>query len=187
MKSYKTMLAMLLAISAMVGCHKREVIESVNADSIQAVIEAPKDEAPQFHYMTSSISCQALGYNVSGQVRVCRDSVIWVSVSKFIELGRAKLTPDSIYVYAKVNNSYYGCPYGYLKSRFGVDVDYKSIQGMLVEKAQKPDGSQTIPIRSKELNTDVVVRFSNVAWPQVLSFPFAIPAGARKMSMSMFE
>ena len=37
------------------------------------------------------------GMSVNGQLRMANDSVMWLSITKIIELGRALATPDSVW------------------------------------------------------------------------------------------
>ena len=48
-------------------------------------------------------------YNVNAQLRMLNDSIIWLTVSKFIELARVYITPDSVKAYIKPTNDYIRC------------------------------------------------------------------------------
>ena len=47
------------------------------------------------------------GVAVSGALRMACDSVVWVSLSKVVEVGRLRLTPDSVVIHIKILNSYF--------------------------------------------------------------------------------
>ena len=179
---------MFVAASSLTSCHKRQEIEQADRAPIQDVIDqTTKDTVPWFHYMSATFSCEVSGISASGLARVSQDSLIWLSVSKLVEVGRAILTPDSVLVYAKINNSYYRCDYAYIKSRFGIDIDYARAQRLLVENASNTGSTVTVPIHAAGINTEAKIRFTKVDYPTSLAFPFSIPARAKRMTMSMFD
>lgn len=187
MKQFKILFLTLLSSILFVGCHKRDAVESLKGEAVQQVIDANvSDTVPQFHYMTATFTCEALGVKANGLLRMAADSIIWVSVSKVVDLGRAKFTPDSVWVYVPLRNMYYSCPYSYIKERFDVTVDFQMLQSMAVEKAEAGN-KFTIPVRTSILNEDVKFSIGKVGNPEQLSFPFSIPSGAKRMSMSMFD
>jgi len=85
-----------------------------------------------FKYYTANFSCEVEGIAVSGQIRIARDSMIWISVNKFIEVGRVVITPDSVKGFARVVNKYFTGSFADLKQRFGLDLDYASLQALLL-------------------------------------------------------
>ena len=44
----------------------------------------------------ANFSCSVQGITVNGQIRMAKDSVVWLSINKIVELGRAKLTPNRV-------------------------------------------------------------------------------------------
>ena len=75
---------------------------------------------------------EGLNMTLNGQVRIKHDSVIWLTLSKVVEIGRAKLTPDSIHVIIKVQNKYYQGSYADFAKNTGININYECIQSLLL-------------------------------------------------------
>lgn len=69
---------------------------------------------------------------VSGQVRIKKDKVIWVSISKIIELARVKMTTDSVYASVKVKNQAFQGTYTQFQKEFGIAINYDIMQALLI-------------------------------------------------------
>ena len=67
-------------------------------------------------------------------IRMRKDSVIWISVNPAlgIEVVRALITPDSVFVIDKIHKDYYALGLNYVKTNFGVDLNFKMIQSALL-------------------------------------------------------
>ncbi len=96
---------------------------TVKLDTIQNII---------FHTYSANFSCEVNGMNVNGQIRIVHDSAIWISFSKIIELGRAVITPTRVKGYAKIVNKYFDGDYATLSKQWGIDVDYATLEAILV-------------------------------------------------------
>lgn len=92
---------------------------------------APATEKKDWYNMSRSFKCEAEGITVDGLVRMQKDSVIWINLTKMIEVGRIRLTPDSVQAYIKLNNKYVNCTYADLR-RWGMDLDYPMVQTLLL-------------------------------------------------------
>ncbi len=132
-------------------------------------------------YLSSSFSCTVRDISASGLVRIQRDSVIWVTASKIIELGRAILTRDSVFGYVRLNNSYVAASYDDVSRWMGRNLNYYTVQDLLAEHLQNGE-----PISMKVMGYAVNVKFKHTEQPSRLTFPFEIPATAQKMDMTYF-
>ena len=54
--------------------------------------------------ITLLIGEEPLKIGLGGQIRVQKDRIIWASCTKFLELGRIRITPDSLLLYNKFGN-----------------------------------------------------------------------------------
>jgi hypothetical protein len=79
----------------------------------------------------ANFSCTVNGITVSGQIRIAKDSIVWVSVNKVIEVGRAKLTPARAQGYVKLIGKQYDGDYEGLKKRWNIDADYATLEALL--------------------------------------------------------
>lgn len=105
---------------------------------IAQLIEQIQKKQPQF--TSANVSKMSLALNMSNRevnvnatCKIQKDSAIHLSIQPFmgIELFKAELTPDSLWVFDKMNKRYYAVDYGFFSKRFGVDVDFYSLQSLL--------------------------------------------------------
>jgi hypothetical protein len=132
---------------AMVSCKaKKQVI--VNRAAPVNVLKAPDDKlarlnairASQVHFNTFSGKAKAK-LDISGSsndvtlnIRIRRDQKIWVSVTAIagIEVARAQITPDSIMVINRLQAVYLRQPFAYVTQFAGEQVNYKTLEALLV-------------------------------------------------------
>lgn len=98
----------------------------------------------QYNTLTAHFGCAVQSWQLSGQIRIQRDSAIWISVNKLIELGRVLITTDSVKMYLKVNNSYLTASFDDLRQMLGIDLDYATVQSLMVgdiPPAMAPSGA----------------------------------------------
>lgn len=70
-----------------------------------------------------------------GSVRIQRDSIIWLSISKLgIEGMRVKLTPDSVVFIDRLHRKYMETDYSYLNARFNLELDFFLVQSILTNR-----------------------------------------------------
>jgi len=133
----------------------RTITKSIptTTNAISQVIEQVQKIQPQFK--TANINKMSLALemgerkiNVSATCKIKEDSAIFVSIQPFlgIELFKAELTPDSMRVFDKMNHRYYVVDYGYFNKRFGVNVNFYSLQSLLT--------AQFFCVGKKEIQVD---------------------------------
>jgi hypothetical protein len=93
----------------------------------------PKFETANVSKMSMELNVNDRNFNVSATCKIKKDSAIYLSVQPFfgIEVFKAELTPDSMKVIDKMNRRYFVVDYHFFKQRFGVDVDFYSLQGLI--------------------------------------------------------
>ena len=93
----------------------------------------PKFETANVSKMAMELNVNDRNFNVSATCKIKKDSAIYLSVQPFfgIEVFKAELTPDSMKVIDKMNRRYFVVDYHFFKQRFGVDVDFYSLQGLI--------------------------------------------------------
>ncbi len=47
---------------------------------------------------------ESMRISLGGQIRVKKDSILWFSCTKLLELGRMRITPDSLLFYSRISN-----------------------------------------------------------------------------------
>ncbi len=69
----------------------------------------------------------------TASIKMQKDKVVWMSVKKFgFELGRAKITTDSIYILDRINNQYAVEPISYIEDKFQMPADLGMLQQILL-------------------------------------------------------
>ena len=69
----------------------------------------------------------------SGQIRIKKDSIIWISISKFsIEGARILITQDSIFVINRMDNNYFKSDFNYINRFINSTVDFDMLQAFIV-------------------------------------------------------
>ncbi|NBO24307.1 MAG: DUF4292 domain-containing protein [Chlamydiae bacterium] len=144
---------MLEIVSCKQGSQLTKITTSSRIDSIKAdtnkVVKANKDdqieylflemEKNKFHFNT--LVCKAtvdaktpkLSTGFSANIRIKRDSAIWVSISPAlgIEVMRAVLTKDSVKFVDRINKRYYIGDYRYINKLLETEIDYELIEALL--------------------------------------------------------
>lgn len=163
-----TAVATALLALAMAGCRiQREAAHGTSATPVDPA--NPPAYTPK--YYTTNFTCTTQGVTANGQMRLQPDSVLWANATKIIELGRARLTRDSVVVYVKMTNSCFRGTYIDLYHRFG----YRTSFDEVVKMATADDAEQQIAALIKAMNLDATVKME--PWKQVasLTFPLSIP------------
>ena len=70
--------------------------------------------------------------NVSAFFVNRRDSVIYITVNKIIELARVVITPDSVKFINNLENTYYSGDYSFISKMIGFNVRFDMLQAILV-------------------------------------------------------
>ncbi len=74
-----------------------------------------------------------LSIGATADIRLRRDSVLWVAVRKLgFEVGRMLVTPDSVYVIDRINNEYLVKDLSYFTDRYQVPADFQVLQSLVL-------------------------------------------------------
>ncbi len=89
---------------------------------------------------------------VTANVRIKRDSIIWMNFKKFgITGARMQIRPDSIYVVYPFENYYEKKTVEKFSDLYGIDLEFEKIQTFLVGNALEPDPGS---VRVKRIGDD---------------------------------
>jgi hypothetical protein len=143
---------MLALLSACKTTKTIAVKEFKTTNPVARVIEQVQKNQP--HFITANVSKMSLELNmnerrvnVSASCKIRKDSAIFVSFQVFgFEVFKAELMTDSMKVFDKMNRRYFVTDYSYFSKRFGVDVNYYSLQSLL--------GAQFFCVGKKEIQPD---------------------------------
>lgn len=121
--------------------------------------------------LTNNFTCTTQGVTVNGQLRVKEDSVIWASATKIVELGRARLTQDSVVIYAKVVNRCFRGTYADIYRRFHYRTTFAEVYKMLTA----PDAETQIVALLQGFKVDAKLKLGPWKEAEGLTFPFSVP------------
>lgn len=138
---YKILLVFVL-IGFFSSCKTTKTLPATDMQDAKNFREIVKKvQNAELHFRTANISKMSLAFemgdrkvNVNATCKISNDSLIHLSIQPFmgIEMFKAELTPDSIKVYDKMNNHYYFLDYSFFSTKFGLQVDFYSLQSLIV-------------------------------------------------------
>ena len=161
-------LIIILLVSSCKTTKLAQTSKNTSKKPIVQLIEQVKNAQPNF--ITANVSKMGMEvklndktFNVSVTCKIKKDSVIYFSVLPFmgIELYKAELKPEGLFVFDKTNRNYYKIDYSFFSKYFGVDVDFYSFQSLLFNqffcagsKEILPDSCQLINLPSNKFEID---------------------------------
>ncbi len=88
--------------------------------------------------------------SVSVSLRIEKDKVIWMSISKIISIGKLKITPKRVQFYNKLTNEYFDGDFALLSNFLGTEVNFNQIQNILLGQAIYKLDTKNFNIKAKE-------------------------------------
>jgi hypothetical protein len=178
----------LLLVSFLVSsCKTRKNNRSKNINTL--TVEQIYDSVYKFQYDYTTLyakcnvkfSDNQKKYALKGNLRIQKDSLIWISLSigLGIEAMRLECTKDSVFLIDKINKSFTKGKYDFLKKLFKIDVDYNSLESILTNQffiyptvadekldfskqfSLKNDSNQIIAYRKTDESVENLLRFNN--------------------------
>ncbi|MBD2713925.1 DUF4292 domain-containing protein [Microvirga sp. STR05] len=143
-------LSLLLAIILLGSCTRKAVPTKSGAATKRPVPEAVRATNVEFRFLSAKGKAQ-FDYQGNQQaaninVRIRKDSVIWISASLIgLEGVRAYITRDSVQVLDKLHREYYAGDYAYLSKRLNVPVNFDMLQALLLGNYLPPLDPATEP------------------------------------------
>lgn len=132
----------LLILLFIVGCQKMTVRKFFHRSEISGENVLNEVKQREIAFKTFSFKYNAKvkiakeRYNISGHVKIIKDSIIWASVSPLlgIEMARVILKPDSMIFIDRMNATYYEGNYSFLKKLFFIEFDFFTFQSILTNQ-----------------------------------------------------
>ncbi|MBQ0016279.1 MAG: DUF4292 domain-containing protein [Bacteroidales bacterium] len=178
-------LIFLLAVITLVGCrHTRNISDErpLAVPNADVSVAEPVFHCP-YQYLSAAFECKAGSMECNGLLRTECDSLIWVSVSKIIEIGRVVFTPDSITCYLKIYNRYFKGSYEDLFRITGYQTSFDELQQQISDAYTQQSSVIEIPIHSKQIDITLTVlpRHADRLSTRP-TFPLNIPRNAKVLS-----
>ena len=137
-----------------------------------------------FEWLTANLDIQAEGNGInfddlSGQMRMRKDSLIWLSINATlgIEVVRAKVSNDSVWVINRLEKTYLAEPLDSLAMQFGIPLNLPLLQTLLLDNNEgiPPVENQIVLLKTFVMdNMSAKIKYNNVKLNKSTSFPLKI-------------
>ncbi|MDA3944830.1 MAG: DUF4292 domain-containing protein [Bacteroidetes bacterium] len=135
------LLSILAGLLYMQSCKtKRSIIKKpLKEKGTDFLLDKMSESELNFDYFSARCAITMISDKKSksdfrGQLRIQKDSAIWLSLSPAlgIEVARLMITPDSIWFINRIDNNYFKGDYDFINSFFQTTVDYDILQALLI-------------------------------------------------------
>ncbi len=140
----KKIILILLVIVSLTSCKSKKNTTKNNANTmlISKVLTNYYDHSFKNKTIKASLKLKYEGEksipSVNASLRIEKDKVIWLSVSKFITVGKLKITPNSVQFYNNLDQSYFDGDFSILSNLLGTEVNFQQVQSILLGEAIYP-------------------------------------------------
>ena len=137
-----------------------------------------------FEWLTASMAIQAEGNgqsfnDLSGQLRMRKDSIVWLNVSAAMgmEVLRARISTDSVWIINRLEKSYLTEPLDSVSEQLGLPLSLSLVQTLLLDnnEGRPPVENQTVQLKTFVIgNLSAKVRYTNIKLDEKTTFPLKI-------------
>ena len=137
-----------------------------------------------FEWLTANLNIQTEGNGLSlgdltGQLRMKKDSLVWLNVTApmGVEVLRAKVSNDSIWILNRLDKSYLAEPLDAVSAQLGMPISLLWVQTLLLDNNEgiPPVEKQTVQLKAFAFgNTNVKIRYNNIRLDEATTFPLKI-------------
>ena len=137
-----------------------------------------------FEWLTTNMDIQAesngMEFNdLSGQLRMRRDSLVWFTVTATmgVEVLRAKVSNDSVWVLNRLEKTYLAEPLDTIIAQLGIPLSLPLLQTLLLDNNEgfPPVENQTVLLKTFVMgNLSAKVRYHNIKLEEKTTFPMKI-------------
>lgn len=141
-------------------------------------------QSQAFEWLTANLDIQAedngMAYDdLSGQIRMRKDSIVWLSVTATmgVEVLRAKVSNDSIWMLNRLEKTYLAEPLDTISAQLGIPLSLPWVQTLLLDNNEglPPVENQTVQLKTFVMgNLAAKVRYKNIKLDEKTSFPLKI-------------
>ena len=147
-----------------------------------------------FEWMTANLNLQAEGHgkqyeNLSGQLRIRRDSLVWLSVTKMgVEALRVKMSADSVWLINRMDKVYLAEPLEVISAQIGQPVSLPWVHSLLLDNKEglPPVENQTVLLQGPMLRGySAKIRYNNIRLDKETTFPLKITDNMDRISIKL--
>ena len=166
-----TKIAFLCLLLAATSCASRK----------KTVVPTP---ATSYEWLTSKVDIDVEGNSMAindltGQLRMRRDSLVWLSVTATmgVEVARIKVSTDSVWVVNKIDKTYLAEPLDSVAAWLNMPISLPRVQTLLLDNKEgvPPVENQTVLLKNFTFGRYAAkLKYSKVQLDQETSFPLKI-------------
>ena len=164
-----------------IGCLGLLLVASSCASRKKTVVP-PQPQA--FEWMTANMDIQAEGNgmtfdDLSGQLRMRKDSLVWLSVTApmGVEVARVKVSTDSVWVINRLEKTYMAEPLADVAQHFGMPIGLPWIETLLLDNNEgvPPVENQIVLLKNLAFgNYSAKVKYNKIQLNEETTFPLKI-------------
>lgn len=163
-RRWRAAVAAVLVLLLAAGCHGSRKVVQTTPPEPPATVTVPA----HCEYTAINFTGAAQGMSVNGQLRVAKDSAMWLSMTKIVEVARALATRDSVWLRAPMLGFDTVTDYQTLSRKLHRRITYDDLQAIALD----PNAEERIVELARLLGFDASVRFTQRRRPESLTFPF---------------
>ena len=148
-----------------------------------------------FEWLTANLSIQAedndvLFDDLSGQLRMRKDSLVWLSVTATmgVEVMRAKVSSDSVWIVNRLEKTYLAEPLDTVSAQLGMPFSLPWIQTLLLDNNEglPPVENQTVQLKTFVMgNLSAKIRYNNIKLNEKTTFPLRITDKMERIKLKL--
>lgn len=139
MNRYLLFLTYIILFSVLVSCRATKElgfkkVKPMSVKKLQNNVESNYIDYDTFSAKISvKVATKEKQTSFKANLRVKRDSMIWISISPAlgVEVARIQLTPDSVKFLNRLQSEYFTGDYAFLRKNFYLDIDFYSLQAII--------------------------------------------------------
>lgn len=134
---YLIILLMVAVVVSSCSTSRKAIREPLKEQGTEYLFKNLKDNELNYHCFSAHFDANFIQNKkstpISGQIRIQRDSIIWISVSPMmgIEMVRLLVTNDSIKYINRIDNTYFIGPFSYFNHLINSTLDFDMLQSFL--------------------------------------------------------
>lgn len=159
-------------------------MEKPQAEPEAEIAQEQTSQCPH-QYMTRTYSCTALGYSANGLIRIECGKTLWMNINKGLELGRIKMTADSVWIHAKIFNCAWKGNYRDLETLTKLEYHFDTLMNQLVKEPE--EAAKSMSQIGKVFNIPIKIELEELRYSDKLTFPINIPQNAKPLEILLSQ
>ena len=136
-------------------------------------------QSQSFEWLTANMAIQAEGNGMSGQLRMRKDSLVWLNVTATmgVEVLRVKVSNDSVWIVNRIEKTYLAEPLDTISAQLGMSLSLPLVQTLLLDNNQglPPVENQTVQLKTFVMGEfSAKIRYNNIRLNEKTTFPLKI-------------